>query len=61
MSFINLVLHFFLNALEILTIFYLSPEYILISQNFSKIIIFFTDEMIINIFVYYFSYYNFSV
>ena len=35
--FINFILQFIACVLEILTIFYLSPEYILISQNLSKI------------------------
>ena len=36
---INFILQFTFNALQILTIFYLSPEYILISQNVARIII----------------------
>ena len=34
---INIILQFISSILEILTIFYLTPEYILISQNLSKI------------------------
>ena len=37
---INFILQFIFHALQILTIFYLSPEYILISQNVARIIIF---------------------
>ena len=39
--FINFILQFIACVLEILTIFYLSPEYILISQNLSKIYVVF--------------------
>ena len=36
---INTILQFFFSLYEILTIFYLSPEYVLIAQNLSKIYI----------------------
>ena len=41
---INTIIQFIYNILEILTLFYLSPEYILIAQNSAKIIIILMDE-----------------
>ena len=43
---LNIILQFISNILEILTIFYLTPEYILIAQNLSKI------YLIIYMFIY---------
>ena len=45
---INFVLQFISSVLEILTIFYLSPEYIIISQNFSYFFNFVLLEFVIN-------------
>ena len=38
---INCILQFLYNALQILTIFYLSPEFVLISDNIARILYFF--------------------
>ena len=41
---INFILQFVYNTLQILTIFYLSPEYILISENIARILSFFLTK-----------------